>query len=816
MKPVSTPLGLTYTHGLMPRLALGLIGLTLCFALGLTGCSSLEGGADKLAPRTASIQRTAYGVPHITAPDLESLAYGVAYAHAQDNFCQTAEHLITVRGQRSVVFGPGGQAQLGVRTLPNEQIDAFMATHMDDAKLNKLWAQSSADNQALARGYVAGYNRYLQDNKASLPKACKNETWLSPMTLSDYYRAYEVVQVQAGAGALADGIVAARPPQIKAAQASPSAPMSPISPLSPSFDIKQAQAALYEAGLYNSPLGSNAWAFGKQVTANGRGMLLGNPHFPWVGTSRFYQMHVTVPGQFDVMGASIGLAALVQIGFNKDVAWSHTVSTGKRFTLHELTLVAGDPTSYMVDGQAEKMQSKTSSYSVRQADGKLVTKQQTLWISRFGPIVVVPRAGLNWTDKAAYALQDANTGNLRGTENYIGFAKARNVNELKTAMAGLGTSWVNTIAADRDGNALYADMSVVPNVDSNKLQQCAPSRGAAALLGAVGLVVLNGSRSECNWQVDASSPVAGLTPPERMPSVVRSDWVHNSNDSFFYTHPAVTWPSSISPLVGDDVVRRARTRSGLIEVPELIGRGKVSLSGIQQQLFENRNIMARMVLPDLLGACAAAPNAQAKDGCAALKLFSDSGYRNDTAVKGAHLFREFWRSASNIPGVYKEPFDKARPVETPRGLRLNDAATAAKIWGALSDAVDKVRAAGFALDAPLGSVQVPAITPEKIALHGGDEIEGVLNNLGDRVRPGIGKNGIQIDYGSSYVQTVSFDERGPVAQGLLTYGQSTNPDSPHVADQLRLYASKQWPTLPFHAEDVAKQRVGEVLILQRP
>jgi acyl-homoserine-lactone acylase len=251
-------------------------------------------------------------------------------------------------------------------------------------------------------------------------------------------------------------------------------------------------------------------------------------------------------------------------------------------------------------------------------------------------------------------------------------------------------------------------------------------------------------------------------------------------------------------------------------VPELIGRGKISLSGIQQQLFENRNIMARMVLPDLLSACAAAPNAQAKDGCAALKLFSDSGYRNDTTVKGAHLFREFWRSASNIPGVYKEPFDKTRPVETPRGLRLNDAATAAKIWGALSDAVDKVRAAGFALDAPLGSVQVPAITPEKIALHGGDEIEGVLNNLGDRVRPGIGKSGIQIDYGSSYVQTVSFDERGPVAQGLLTYGQSTNPDSPHVADQLKLYASKQWPTMPFHAEDVAKQRVGEVLVLTRP
>ena len=49
------------------------------------------------------------------------------------------------------------------------------------------------------------------------------------------------------------------------------------------------------------------------------------------------------------------------IGFNKDVAWSHTVSTGKRFTLHELTLAPGDPTAYLIDGKPEKMTSRTVS-----------------------------------------------------------------------------------------------------------------------------------------------------------------------------------------------------------------------------------------------------------------------------------------------------------------------------------------------------------------------------------------------------------------------------------------------------------------------
>ena len=80
-------------------------------------------------------------------------------------------------------------------------------------------------------------------------------------------------------------------------------------------------------------------------------MLLGNPHFPWSGPNRFYEMHLTIPGQMDVMGVGIGTYPMVSIGFNKDVAWSHTVSTGKRFTLYELQLAEGDPTTYLVDGK---------------------------------------------------------------------------------------------------------------------------------------------------------------------------------------------------------------------------------------------------------------------------------------------------------------------------------------------------------------------------------------------------------------------------------------------------------------------------------
>jgi acyl-homoserine-lactone acylase len=272
---------------------------------------------------------------------------------------------------------------------------------------------------------------------------------------------------------LADAVLGARPP----------APTAATSSTAPErVDLADAAEAMREAGLLDSPLGSNAWAFGKDTTANGSGLLLGNPHFPWAGVNRFWQVHLTIPGNLDVMGVGIGSFPGVTIGFNKDVAWSHTVSTGKRFTLHELTLVPGNPTSYLIDGKPEKMTSRTVSVPARAADGSQQTKSATLWSTRWGPVVVLPRAGLNWTANTAYALKDANLGNVRATDASLGFARARNVQEVREAMKNIGTPWVNTLAADRNGNTLYADVSVVPDVDAAQLQRCAPSKPAAALL----------------------------------------------------------------------------------------------------------------------------------------------------------------------------------------------------------------------------------------------------------------------------------------------------------------------------------------------
>ena len=55
------------------------------------------------------------------------------YAHAQDNVCQTAEALVTTRAERAQHFGAKAIGQLGLRALPNDQIDLFIKAFVDDS-----------------------------------------------------------------------------------------------------------------------------------------------------------------------------------------------------------------------------------------------------------------------------------------------------------------------------------------------------------------------------------------------------------------------------------------------------------------------------------------------------------------------------------------------------------------------------------------------------------------------------------------------------------------------------------------------------------
>ena len=738
---------------------------------------------------SADITRTTHGVVHVKAADFRSLGYGLAYAYAQDNLCMFADSLLTVRGERSLYFGGDAHATArkgdeygaasGFMDLKNEDSDFFFKGYLDVDQLRAGYAAGPKEPRDLLEGYVAGYNRYLKDNAGNYPAACNQAKWVKPMTVEDMYLVLAEKALHASGEVFAKEIVAGA----RDANATVAA-RSPRRKLDPAFLLARLDQVVHQG------FGSNALAVGKDLSASGHGLLLGNPHFPWTSTDRFYQAHLTVPGRYDVMGVVLGGVPLVVIGFNKDVAWSHTVTAATHFTTFKLAVDAGDATgtTYLVDGNREKMTSKTVSVDVLMPDGTTAKHTKTFYFSKQGAVIVKPEAGLTWTSTAAYVLADPNRANTRMLEQWLGIGTATSVQALKSSLdTVVGLPWVNTIAADRAGNALYADASVVPHVTTDKFA------GNCLLLPA--LVLFDGSRSACAWGQDASAP-AGIFSPANGPSMLRTDYVANSNDSYWLTNARslLTGPAPLgySPLYGKTgVEQRLRTRIGFIQFEELAQHGHTfQLPDLQTLVFADRIYAAELVLPDLLPACPT-DDATLVLACAVLAAW-DRHANLDS--RGAVLFREFWNAASQIPNKWKVPLDPADPVHTPNG---GAPAALPAMFAALKSAAEKLQSLNIPLDGKLGDYQGETRNGVRTPLHGGvGDIDGSYNSL--RMSTGLTATGYNnVYWGTSYVQTVTFDDAGPVAQAMLVYGQSTDPKSPYYADQLGPYSRKEWPVLPF-------------------
>ncbi len=784
-----------------PRTRLLAAALATMLALGACSSDKDDVAAPPAPPQTAAriqveVARTTHGIPHVRAEDYRSLAYGLAYAYAQDNVCMFADSVLTVRGERSLFFG--GEARPRQRTgdeygggsgfmdLNNEESDFFFKGYLDIEQLRANYAAGTAEPRQLLEGFVEGYNRYLKDYAGKLPAACADAKWVRPITLDDMYLVVAEKALHASGQAFArDFVAAGRVPgaTVSLAKAAPR-----------KIDASTLVAQLDK--LNRQGFGSNALGVGKDLSANGRGLLLGNPHYPWTTADRFYQAHLTVPGRYDAMGVIIGGVPAVVIGFNKDVAWSHTVTFAYHFTTFRLALDPTDPTgtTYLYDGERRKMTSKTVTVDALLPDGLVGRRSKTFYFSHQGAVIVRPAAGMTWTAGAAYVLADPNRYNTRMLEQWLGIGTAGSVRALKDSLDKVvGLPWVNTVAADREGNALYADASVVPHMNADKFVN-----GCLLLQAAL---LFDGSRSACGWGQDTGAP-PGIYAPAKAPWMMRTDYVGNSNDSYWLTNPKALLsgpaPLGFSPLYGRTGVEQTlRTRIGFRQMEDLLAqRSKLTLADMQALAFSNRVYAAELVLPELLTACAALSNELSRQACNVLQAWDR---RANVDSRGAVLFREFWSVASSIPNKWANPFNPADPVNTPNGVAP---AAMPAMLAALRDAAVKLQSLGIPLDARLGDVQVEPRNGVRIPLHGGNgNQEGTYSSL--TMRTGLIANGyVGAHWGQSYIQTVGFDEQGPVAQAMLTYGQSTDPKSPWYADQTQVYSRKEWPVLPFTQEKI--------------
>ncbi|WP_345940265.1 acylase [Pseudomonas syringae] len=759
----------------------------LSFAVSLPAQALVEPGNQ--AAR-AEIRRTGFGVPHIVAANERGLGYGIGYAYAQDNLCLLANEVVTVNGQRSRYFGPD-KATLEQRN--NMASDLLFQWLNTPQALADFWNAQPREIRQLMQGYVAGYNRSLAEQTTQgLPQPCAAE-WVRPISTDDLLRLTRRLLVEGGVGQFAEALAGATPPAL---------------PKPLQVDAQQAQALQLAAARnqrFALERGSNAVAIGRELSANGRGMLLANPHFPWGGGMRFYQMHLTIPGKLDVMGAALPGLPLINIGFNRHLAWSHTVDTSKHFTLHRLQLDPKDSTRYLLDGQSVAMGKQQVSVDVKQADGSLKSVPRIVYSSRFGPVVQWP-GKLDWDSKFAYSLRDANLQNDRVLQQWYAMDKADSLKAFQDSVRKIqGIPWVNTLAVDAQGQALYMNLSVVPNVDAARLARCSDPRIGTEL------IVLDGSRSECNWEVSAEAAQAGIYPSSRQPQLLRTDFVQHSNDSAWMVNPAAPL-QGFSPLISQDGQPLGqRARFALDRLGSLKTAGKISVENLQAMVMDNEVYQAGQVLPDLLTFCASELGddaARLAPLCAALKDWDGRADLNSGI--GFVYFQKIMTSMQAVASRWRVAFDPQNPVHTPSGLAIENPSVATALRAAMLAAVDDVAKAGLSAGSKWGDIQVSSISGKQIPIHGGPAGLGVYNAM----QTVAGKDGKrEVVSGTSYLQVVTFDEQGPKAQGLLAFSESSNPQSAHSSDQTEAFSKKRWQALPFTEQQIKADPAYEVQVI---
>ncbi|HET6857107.1 MAG TPA: penicillin acylase family protein [Streptomyces sp.] len=735
---------------------------------------------------SAVIRYTEYGMPHIVAKDYANLGFGTGWAQAADQVCTLADGFVTVRGERSRYFGPDAAPDFSLSSATkNLSSDLYFAGVRDAGTVEKLIATPapagpSRQIKETMRGWAAGDNAWLKQNRISDP-TCRGADWVRPVTPLDVARRGFAVSVLGGQGRGVDGITSAAPPG--------AAPVAAVDPQRAAGAARE----LFDAG--DADMGSNAVAFNGKTTANGRGLLLGNPHYPWQGGRRFWQSQQTIPGELNVSGGSLLGTTVVNIGFTDKVAWSHTVATGVPLNLHQLTLDPADPTSYLVDGKPERMTKRTVSVPVK--DGAPITRSQ--WWTRYGPVVTGFGSALPlpWSATTAYALNDPNAVNLRGSDTALGFAKARSTRDIHATLRRVqGLPWVNTVAADSSGHSFFSQSQVLPRITDELVQSCSTPLGRATYPTS-GVAVLDGSRTACALGTDKDAVQPGIFGPSKMPTLKDAPYVENSNDSAWLTN-------ADRPLTGYERVfgsintpRSIRTRGAIEDVSAMAGRGRLKVSDLQRQQFANRAPAGDLAAADAAKACTAL-SADLKEACDVLKRWDRTV---NTDSRGALLFDRFWRKlVVSVPAaeLWKVPFSATDPVRTPNTLN-----TAAPGFAtALTAAVAELRAAGIALDAPLGRHQFVVRNGQRIPIHGGTESLGIWNKIEPVWNP-AGGGYTEVTTGSSYIQAVGWNGgRCPQARTLLTYSQSSNPDSPYFSDQTKLYSGERWVTSRFCEKDI--------------
>ncbi|MEM7582313.1 MAG: acylase [Acidobacteriota bacterium] len=379
------------------------------------------------------ILRDSWGVPHIFGRTDADVAYGLAWAHAEDDFETIQGSLVAARGRLAAALGKQGAAN-------DYMVQLLRVPEVVAAGYPEL----PADVRALCEAYAAGLNHFA----ARHPEQAI--AWAYPIRGDDVVAGFvHKLPLFFGIDATLTELFADGPP-----------PADETSSADPrSLEGAPVEAAILRGrdrlGLELGPVaGSNTFAVGPARSADGSTMLLINSHQPWEGPVAWYEAHLRSEQGWDMVGGVFPGAPLILHGHNRTLGWAHTVNKPDLIDVYELEIDPEDPYRYRFDGTWHTLEEETAAIEVKLwGPLRWTFKRPVLW-SVHGPVVRGPRG--------TYALRFASYGEVGHVEQWYRMNKARTFDEWQAAMRLRAVPMFNTGYADRDGNVYYLYNASLP------------------------------------------------------------------------------------------------------------------------------------------------------------------------------------------------------------------------------------------------------------------------------------------------------------------------------------------------------------------
>jgi acyl-homoserine-lactone acylase len=364
----------------------------------------------QINPAKIDIIRDSFGVPHIFGKTDPDVAYGLAWAHAEDDFGTIQQSLMAGKSMLAQYQGKKGASIDYI-------IHLLRIPELVEAKYE---SDLSPAFKKLLEGYAAGLNAYATAH----PKEVLLKK-IFPVTPKDMVQ-YSVLQlcVLSGADKALSSIFGGTVPLLE--------------------NYKTA--------------GSNAFAFNSAKTIDGQVYLDINAHQPLEGPVAFYEAHLNSEDGWNIIGANFPGAPCILHGCNEYLGWAHTVNAPDKLDVYQLEMNPKNKLQYKFDGKWETLEAKTASLKVKVA-GVIVPLGKKAYWSKYGPTIITPRG--------VFSIRMPAQMDIRGLEQWYAFNKAKNFTEFKSALNMLAIPGYNIVYADRYDTIFYISNGRIPVRDKS-------------------------------------------------------------------------------------------------------------------------------------------------------------------------------------------------------------------------------------------------------------------------------------------------------------------------------------------------------------